>query len=58
MVAYLLSEGADVTVTTSPVKMQVVHIAAAGRDVEMLDIIVSAGADINVKDKSGNTPLD
>ena len=46
---YLLAKGADASVA--------VHFAAERRDEKMLGVLVSAGANLDVQDPDGNTPL-
>ncbi|MBX2999055.1 MAG: DinB family protein [Caldilineaceae bacterium] len=56
---YLLERGADVhAVSRNAVGIQPIHAAVAGRNAAIVEAVVAAGADVNARQTSGNTPLE
>jgi ankyrin repeat protein len=54
----LLARGADVTqVARNPMRIQPLHAATAGKSMDVVRLLVEAGAPVNVKQQNGWTPL-
>ena len=57
-VLLLLAQGADpARASNNPMKVQPLHAAVAGRNVECVQAILDAGADPNARQQVGYTPL-
>jgi ankyrin repeat protein len=57
-VRLLLDRGANVsTAATNPMRVQALHAAAASRSVEIVTMLLEAGADPNARQHVGYTPL-
>lgn len=57
-VRLLLARGADVTlVARNPMQVQALHSAVAGRSLEAVQLLVTAGAPVNAQQQGGWTPL-
>jgi len=57
-VQVLLEGGADVSATArNPMRVQPLHAAVAGRHLDVVRVLVEAGADVNVHQHGGWTPL-
>lgn len=57
-VLLLLDQGADpVAASTNDMKVQPLHAAVAGRNVEAVRLLIERGADVNARQQIGYTPL-
>lgn len=57
-VALLLERGADVEAASrNPMRVRPLHAAAAGHSLEIVRLLLAAGADPNVRQQAGFTPL-
>lgn len=57
MVAYLLKRGADMHLVTYEERQTPIHYAAKFDSIEALQVVIAAGADIEVQDYKNRTPL-
>lgn len=56
---YLLERGADVhAVSRNAMGIQPIHAAVAGRNAAIVAAVIGAGADVNARQGSGDTPLE
>lgn len=54
----LIAAGADVNVAAkNPLKVQALHAAVAGRNLEIVTAVLAAGADANAQQQAGHRPL-
>jgi ankyrin repeat protein len=54
----LLARGADVRqAARNPMRVQALHAAAAGRHLEIVRLVLDAGAPVNERQQAGTTPL-
>ncbi|CAH0549306.1 unnamed protein product [Brassicogethes aeneus] len=56
-VEFLINQGADVNLRGSKDNRTALHVAAATGNIEMSNVLVSNGADINAQDINGYSPL-
>ncbi|ETS81157.1 hypothetical protein PFICI_06159 [Pestalotiopsis fici W106-1] len=58
VIVFLLQHGADVSVPSPGYRGALpIHIAAIGKDLEVLAALISAGSSVNARDGAGRTPL-
>lgn len=58
VVSILISNGADINITTSDSSLTPLHVATIWNRVAAMKLLLAAGADISVKDSNGMTALD
>jgi len=57
-VKWHLDAGADVNAQDNDIRWTPLHVAAAFGHKEIAELLIAKGADVNAKNKGGETPLD
>lgn len=58
MIEFLAARGADLKARDGSRERTLLHVAAEDGDLEAVEYLVHAGAEINARDKEGKTPMD